>query len=114
MNAMSGEILALLFALMAVAVWFKWRWIVIERRRGVRRPTRRPSGADCFGFITDGDVATVRVLEEGYMTPTAVQPMGDTLWVGESKLAYKLDPRRQGQDPGIGICAASAKVDPAL
>ncbi len=49
----------------------------------------------------DGDKATIVVLKEGYSTPTAVQPMGDVLWVGESKLAYKVDPKLKGQDPGV-------------
>jgi hypothetical protein len=46
------------------------------------------------------DEATVTVIKDGYMTPTAVSPIGDTLWVGEAKFAYRNDPKLQGQDPG--------------
>ncbi len=47
-----------------------------------------------------GDEATVTVIKDGYMTPTAVSPIGDTLWVGEAKFAYRNDPKLKGQDPG--------------
>jgi hypothetical protein len=30
-----------------------------------------------------GDIATVKVLQEGLATPTAIEPAGDTLWYGE-------------------------------
>lgn len=47
-----------------------------------------------------GDKATVTVIKDGYVTPTAVSPIGDTLWVGEAKFAYRNDPKLKGQDPG--------------
>jgi hypothetical protein len=47
-----------------------------------------------------GDQATVTVIKDGYVTPTAVSPIGDTLWVGEAKFAYRNDPKLKGQDPG--------------
>ena len=50
--------------------------------------------------LEPGDKATVVVLKDGYITPTAVEPIGDTLWVGEAKMAYKNDPKLKGQDPG--------------
>jgi hypothetical protein len=30
-----------------------------------------------------GDTAHVRVLKDGLKTPTAVEPVGDTLWIAE-------------------------------
>jgi hypothetical protein len=55
----------------------------------------------------DGDKARVVVIKDGYVTPTAVQPVGDVLWVGDAKLAFidpklfGLDPKLQGHDPGF-------------
>ena len=48
----------------------------------------------------DGDHATVTVLKDNLVTPTAVAPSGDTLWVDESRMAYIQDPKLKGQDPG--------------
>ena len=48
----------------------------------------------------DGDHATVRVLKDGYVTPTGVAPLGDVVWTAESKLLYRSDPKLKGQDPG--------------
>jgi sugar lactone lactonase YvrE len=47
-----------------------------------------------------GDAATVAIIKAGYVTPTAVQPVGTVLWVGDAKFAYLRDPKLQGQDPG--------------
>lgn len=47
-----------------------------------------------------GDAATVTVIKDGFITPTAVSPIGNTLWVGEAKFAYRSDPKLKGQDPG--------------
>jgi hypothetical protein len=47
-----------------------------------------------------GDRATVVMIKDGYITPTAVQPVGDVLWVGEAKFAFMRDPKLQGQNPG--------------
>ena len=41
----------------------------------------------------EGDKATVVVIKEGFITPTAVQPVGKILWVGEAKFAYRRDPK---------------------
>jgi sugar lactone lactonase YvrE len=43
--------------------------------------------------------ATVRVLKEGYTTPTAIEPVGKVLWVCDAKFAYRNDPKLKGQDP---------------
>jgi sugar lactone lactonase YvrE len=48
----------------------------------------------------DGDHANVTVLKDGYSMPTAVSPVGGTLWVGEAKLNYAFDPKLRGEDPG--------------
>jgi hypothetical protein len=47
-----------------------------------------------------GDAATITVIKDGFITPTAVSPIGNTLWVGEAKFAYRNDPKLKGQDPG--------------
>jgi uncharacterized membrane protein YfcA len=51
------EIIALLSAFAAVALWYVWRWIVIERRRSRAEPTapsRRPRLVDgVIGFVTN-------------------------------------------------------------
>jgi sugar lactone lactonase YvrE len=42
------------------------------------------NGAGKIDMVTiSGDTATVRVLQEGLATPTAIEPAGDTLWYGE-------------------------------
>jgi hypothetical protein len=41
---------------------------------------------DCLGadwLPVSGDTATVKVLQEGLATPTAIEPSGDTLCYGE-------------------------------
>jgi hypothetical protein len=46
-----------------------------------------------------GDKATVVVIKEGYVTPTAIEPVGNVLWVCDAKFAYRNDPKLKGQDP---------------
>jgi hypothetical protein len=48
-----------------------------------------------------GDTATVTLVKNGYISPTAVSPSDNILWVGEAKMAYRNDPKLQGQDPGL-------------
>ncbi len=79
------------------------------------QPLNRPDGMRAQGkrlFVAEngagriaelnivGDRATVGIYKTGYDTPTAVQPMGDTLWVGESQFPYLRDPKLQGKSPG--------------
>jgi sugar lactone lactonase YvrE len=59
------------------------------------------NGAGRVSELTiEGDQATVRVIKDGYQSPTAVSPTGNTLWVGESKITYQFDPELRGKDPG--------------
>src|SRR5512138_1511437 len=54
---MRFEILALLSAFAAVALWYVWRWIVIERQRRLADPSApsgRPRPVDgVIGFVTN-------------------------------------------------------------
>lgn len=80
------------------------------------RPISRPDGMRAAGkrlflaengagrvseLVLDGDKATVITIKEGFDTPTAVQPRGDVLWVGEAKLEYLHDPKLKDKDPGV-------------
>lgn len=46
-----------------------------------------------------GDTATVRILKDGYINATGVQPHGDVIWVQESKQNYWRDPALANADP---------------
>jgi sugar lactone lactonase YvrE len=63
-------------------------------------------------LVLDGDKATVVTLKDGFDTPTAVQPRGDILWVGEAKLEYLHDPKLKDQDPGV-FKAYALSIPPA-
>jgi hypothetical protein len=47
-----------------------------------------------------GDHATVTVLKQGLMLPTAVTTIADTALVLEAKLNYQRDPALKDKDPG--------------
>lgn len=78
------------------------------------RPLTRPDGMRPFDgkflliegagrldeVAIDGDRATVRVLQDGYTSPTAVTIVAHIAWVLESNLAYFFDPKLRGQDAG--------------
>jgi hypothetical protein len=46
-----------------------------------------------------GDTATIRVIKDKYMLPTAVTVVGNTAYVLEAKLNYQRDPALKGKDP---------------
>ena len=46
-----------------------------------------------------GDTATIRVIKDHYMLPTAVTTVGNTAYVLEAKLNYQRDPALKGKDP---------------
>jgi hypothetical protein len=48
----------------------------------------------------NGDGATIQVIKDGYMLPTAVTTVGDTAYVLEAKLNYQRDPKLKDKDPG--------------
>ncbi len=48
-----------------------------------------------------GDNATIKIIKDGYMLPTAVTVVGETAYVLEAKLNYQRDPALKGKDPGI-------------
>jgi sugar lactone lactonase YvrE len=48
-----------------------------------------------------GDNATIRVIKDGYMLPTAVTTVENTAYVLEAKLNYQRDPALKDKDPGI-------------
>lgn len=48
----------------------------------------------------DGDNATITVVKDQYMLPTAVTVVGKTAYVLEAKLNYQRDPALKGKDPG--------------
>ncbi len=84
--------------------------VLIETSQPLVRPDgMRVQGKRLFvaengaGRVTElkfvGDKATVRVLKEGYTTPTAIEPVGKVLWVCDAKFAYRNDPKLKGQDP---------------
>ena len=42
------------------------------------------NGAGKVDMVTvTGDIAAITVLKDGLGTPTAIEPAGDTLWMGE-------------------------------
>jgi len=47
-----------------------------------------------------GNTATIRVIKDHYMLPTAVTTVGSTAYVLEAKLNYQRDPALKGKDPG--------------
>jgi len=47
-----------------------------------------------------GNNATIRVIKDHYMLPTAVTTVGATAYVLEAKLNYQRDPALKGKDPG--------------
>jgi hypothetical protein len=47
-----------------------------------------------------GDSATIRVIKDKYMLPTAVTVVGNTAYVLEAKLNYQRDPALKDKDPG--------------
>ena len=47
-----------------------------------------------------GNTATIRVIRDHYMLPTAVTTVGPTAYVLEAKLNYQRDPALKGKDPG--------------
>jgi hypothetical protein len=47
-----------------------------------------------------GDSATINVIKDHYMLPTAVTVVGSTAYVLEAKLNYQRDPALKGKDPG--------------
>jgi sugar lactone lactonase YvrE len=48
-----------------------------------------------------GNSATIKVLKDGFMLPTAVTVVGRTAWVLEAKLNYQRDPALKDKDPGV-------------
>ncbi len=48
----------------------------------------------------EGDKATLRVLKEGLMNPSAVTRVGRTAYALEGKIGFLVDPKLKGQDPG--------------
>lgn len=46
-----------------------------------------------------GDRATIRVLKNGLMSPTAATVVGDTVYAVEGKIQYLFDPALRGKDP---------------
>jgi streptogramin lyase len=63
---------------------------------------QQQSGNGRLDAITvNGNLATIKVLKDGYMLPTAVTVVGRTAWVLEAKLNYQRDPALKGKDPGI-------------
>jgi hypothetical protein len=46
-----------------------------------------------------GDAATIKVIKDHYMLPTAVTVVGNTAYVLEAKLNYQRDPALKGKDP---------------
>jgi len=47
-----------------------------------------------------GNAATITVLKQGLMLPTAVTTVGSAALVLEAKLNYQRDPALKGKDPG--------------
>jgi len=47
----------------------------------------------------NGDAATIKVIKDKYMLPTAVTVVGNTAYVLEAKLNYQRDPALKGKDP---------------
>ena len=61
-----------------------------------RQGRQRPPGR---GEPQSGDKATIRVVKDHYMLPTAVTVVGSTAYVLEAKLNYQRDPALKGKDP---------------
>lgn len=53
-------------------------------------------GNEAVGITIKGDTGTVKVLGTGYDGPTAVQPVGKTLWVLENKASKRRDQNEKG------------------
>lgn len=53
-------------------------------------------GNEAVGITIEGDKGTVKVLGTGYDGPTAVQPVGKTLWVLENKASKRRDQNEKG------------------
>jgi hypothetical protein len=49
--------------------------------------------------MVSGDAATIKVIKDHYMLPTAVTVVGSTAYVLEAKLNYQRDPALKGKDP---------------
>lgn len=49
----------------------------------------------------NGDTATITVIKDKYMLPTAVTVVGNTAYVLEAKLNYQRDPALKDKDPGV-------------
>ena len=47
-----------------------------------------------------GDAATITVIQDKFMLPTAVTVVGKTAYVLEAKLNYQRDPALKDKDPG--------------
>ena len=48
----------------------------------------------------DGDDATIKVLQEGLVSPPGVTAVGKTAYAIEGKIGYLIDPKLKGQEPG--------------
>jgi sugar lactone lactonase YvrE len=48
----------------------------------------------------DGDMATIKVLKEGLVSPPGVTAVGKTAYAIEGKITYLIDPKLKGQEPG--------------
>ena len=48
----------------------------------------------------NGDNATITVIKDGFELPTAVTPVGGTIYVLECKTDYQRRPDLKGKDPG--------------
>jgi sugar lactone lactonase YvrE len=63
---------------------------------------QQQSGSGRLDEVTvSGNAATIKILKDGYMLPTAVTAVGQTAWVLEAKLNYQRDPALKGKDPGL-------------
>ena len=51
-------------------------------------------------MTVSGDTATIKVIKDKYMLPTAVTVVGSTAYVLEAKLNYQRDPALKDKDPG--------------
>ena len=52
-------------------------------------------------MTVSGDSATIRVIKDKYMLPTAVTVVGSTAYVLEAKLNYQRDPALKDKAPGV-------------
>jgi len=53
-----------------------------------------------------GERASIRVLKDGLMSPTAVTVVGTTVYAVEGKIEYVFDPTLKGRDPGPFVVRA--------